>query len=53
MIIESLHVPNRLLSHEKETWILMILENMQKRYGLPTIVHVDMNAKLKSMKLLA
>ena len=53
MLLISLHVPNRLSTYEKETWILTILENIQKRYGLPMIAHVDMNAKLNSMKLLS
>ena len=53
MIIMSLHVPNRLSLQEKETWILTILENAQKRYSLPVIAHIDLNAKLKSMKLLS
>ena len=53
MIVMSLHVPNKLSTRDKETWILAVLENARKRYSLPMLVHIDMNAKLKSLKLLS
>ena len=53
MLLMSLHVPNNLSNYDKETWILTIIENTQKRYALPTLIHIDMNAKLKSLKLMS
>ena len=52
LLMMTLHVPNKLSTYDKETWIITIMENAQKRYTLPTLIHVDMNAKLSSMKLL-
>ena len=48
----SVHVPNNLTNYEKETWILLVLENTQKRFTIPTIAHIDMNAKLSNLKTL-
>ena len=48
----SLHVPNKLNTGEKETWMIAAIENVQKRYTLPSLIHMDMNAKMKDLKLM-
>ena len=41
-----MHVPNRLSIQDKEKWILTTLHIMEKRYAIPIIAHIDLNANL-------
>ena len=46
----ALHTPNKLSIADKEKWILAMLHNADKRYNLPIIAHIDLNAKISNMK---